>query len=101
MNKLTEVSDKVSALDLNPRRLMPSVWPSLPRSVTAGNRPPPSFDPSLPPSHTRLQQCILLETQQVLVEFDGPHDVDGGPLPHDHDRSVEAQKSLWDKLNGW
>jgi hypothetical protein len=100
-NKLTEVSGKVSALDANPRRLASSVWPSLTRNVTAGNGPPPAFDPSLPPSHTKLQQRILLETQQALVEFDGPHDVDGGSLPFDHDRSAEAQKSLRDKLNGW
>lgn len=100
-NKLTEVSDKVSALDLNPHQLTPSVWPSLSRNVTAGNGPPTSFDPSLPPSHTKLQQRILLEAQQVLVEFDGPQEVDGGPLPPDHDRSVEAQRSLRDKLNSW
>ena len=60
----------------------------------AGNGPPSSFDQSLPPSHTKLQQRILLEAQQTLVEFDGLHDIDGGALPPDHDRSTEVQKSL-------
>ena len=37
MNKLSEVTDKVSAVDSNPRRLASSVWPSLMRNATAGN----------------------------------------------------------------
>ena len=94
-NKLAETSDKLSSLEKNPRQLATSAWPSLSRNAPVKN----TYDPSVPPSHTKIQQRVLLEAQQVMIEYDSPHDVDGTPLPKD--RSVEAQRALKDSFNGW
>jgi hypothetical protein len=71
------------------------IGPSLSNNASIKN----TFDPSISPSHTKVQQCVLLEVQQIMIEYDSPHDVDGIPLPKD--RSVEAQRALRDSFNGW
>jgi hypothetical protein len=93
---LADTSEKIGQVS-NPRNLSDTDWPlSHPGNPTPRSTHLASLVPSSSPAIAKIQQCTILATKQLMIEY-GP--LAEGETPKE--RSNKSQRALHDLFNNW